>query len=124
VLQCCQDGAAGGLRDKPGAYVDYFHSCYSLSGMSLAQNNMYDAARHGARPCARECARRRWFPAYAAAGGADAGSIGGTVVRPYAAATGKEAGAAQAGGAAPQPLLLASRQRTGNNSIRWKKNPT
>jgi hypothetical protein len=58
VLQCCQDGAAGGLRDKPEAYVDYYHTCYSLSGMSLAQNNMYDATRHGARPFAHECARR------------------------------------------------------------------
>lgn len=28
----------GGLRDKPGKPVDYYHSCYCLSGLSAAQH--------------------------------------------------------------------------------------
>lgn len=37
ILQACQS-AGGGLRDKPDVRVDTYHSCYSLSGLSLAQN--------------------------------------------------------------------------------------
>ena len=37
VLHCAQ-AAEGGLRDKPGKGRDYYHSCYSLSGLSVAQN--------------------------------------------------------------------------------------
>ncbi|KAL0224709.1 hypothetical protein RCL1_002621 [Eukaryota sp. TZLM3-RCL] len=35
VLGACQ-GKKGGLRDKPGKPVDFYHSCYSLSGLSLS----------------------------------------------------------------------------------------
>ncbi len=28
----------GGLRDKPGKPVDYYHTCYCLSGLSSAQH--------------------------------------------------------------------------------------
>lgn len=37
VLQCCQQ-ANGGLRDKPGAPRDLMHTCYALSGLSVAQH--------------------------------------------------------------------------------------
>ena len=35
LLVACQDTA--GLRDKPGKPADWYHSCYCLSGLSLAQ---------------------------------------------------------------------------------------
>ena len=28
----------GGLRDKPGKPVDYYHTCYGLSGLAAAQH--------------------------------------------------------------------------------------
>ena len=38
VLLGCQDvdyaKAMGGLRDKPGKKADFYHTCYSLSGLS------------------------------------------------------------------------------------------
>ena len=37
ILLCCQH-YGGGLKDKPGASRDYYHTCYALSGLSLAQN--------------------------------------------------------------------------------------
>lgn len=37
LLQCCQ-AIKGGLRDKPGKPVDYYHTCYCLSGLSAAQH--------------------------------------------------------------------------------------
>ena len=36
VLACCQD-EKGGLIDKPGKPRDFYHTCYTLSGLSLAQ---------------------------------------------------------------------------------------
>lgn len=30
---------AGGMIDKPGKHADLYHTCYALSGLSLAQNN-------------------------------------------------------------------------------------
>lgn len=36
VLECCQLGN-GGLRDKPGTPRDLMHTCYGLSGLSVAQ---------------------------------------------------------------------------------------
>ena len=36
VLLCGQSGV-GGLRDKPGKGVDLYHTCYCLSGLSVAQ---------------------------------------------------------------------------------------
>ncbi|KAI9714332.1 MAG: CAAX farnesyltransferase (FTase) subunit beta [Bogoriella megaspora] len=40
VLCCCQVGG-GGLRDKPGARPDAYHSCYALIGLNAAQNHYY-----------------------------------------------------------------------------------
>ena len=36
LLKCCQAGR-GGLRDKPGKPVDYYHTCYCLSGHAACQ---------------------------------------------------------------------------------------
>jgi len=36
LLICCQDHR-GGLLDKPGKSRDFYHTCYTLSGLSLAQ---------------------------------------------------------------------------------------
>jgi len=38
ILLCCQV-LDGGLRDKPGKSPDYYHTCYCLSGLTLAQNS-------------------------------------------------------------------------------------
>jgi protein farnesyltransferase subunit beta len=38
ILHCAQNIDGGGLRDKPGKHRDYYHSCYALSGLSVAQN--------------------------------------------------------------------------------------
>ncbi|XP_052768995.1 protein farnesyltransferase subunit beta-like isoform X2 [Mya arenaria] len=37
VLVCCQY-PGGGLIDKPGRARDYYHTCYCLSGLSIAQH--------------------------------------------------------------------------------------
>eukprot|EP00898_Chlorokybus_atmophyticus_P004253 jgi/Chlat1/4829/Chrsp31S04867 len=37
LLLCCQL-PEGGLRDKPGKSRDYYHTCYCLSGLSVAQH--------------------------------------------------------------------------------------
>lgn len=36
ILGCCQS-EKGGLRDKPGKSADFYHTCYCLSGLSVAQ---------------------------------------------------------------------------------------
>ena len=39
-LACCQQpGPGGGMRDKPRALPDGYHTCYSLAGLSHAQNH-------------------------------------------------------------------------------------
>lgn len=38
VLKGCQQPLKGGLRDKPGKAPDYYHTCYCLSGLSVAQH--------------------------------------------------------------------------------------
>jgi protein farnesyltransferase subunit beta len=38
ILKCCQY-IKGGLRDKPGKGRDYYHTCYALSGLSIAQHS-------------------------------------------------------------------------------------
>lgn len=35
ILVACQDSK--GLRDKPGKSPDFYHTCYCLSGLSVAQ---------------------------------------------------------------------------------------
>ncbi|KXS16907.1 protein farnesyltransferase subunit beta [Gonapodya prolifera JEL478] len=37
VLACCQH-TTGGLKDKPEKSPDFYHTCYVLSGMSIAQH--------------------------------------------------------------------------------------
>lgn len=38
-LTCCPHlQLRGGLRDKPGKPVDYYHTCYCLSGLSSSQH--------------------------------------------------------------------------------------
>lgn len=37
ILICCQHND-GGLLDKPGKPRDIYHTCYTLSGLSVAQN--------------------------------------------------------------------------------------
>lgn len=37
ILLCAQD-VQGGLRDKPSKPRDFYHTCYNLSGLTLAQN--------------------------------------------------------------------------------------
>ncbi|KAG7283042.1 hypothetical protein CRUP_012935, partial [Coryphaenoides rupestris] len=37
ILLCCQN-PAGGLVDKPGKSRDFYHTCYCLSGLSIAQH--------------------------------------------------------------------------------------
>ena len=37
LIVCCQD-PRGGLVDKPGKSRDYYHTCYTLSGLSVAQH--------------------------------------------------------------------------------------
>nr|XP_033808619.1 protein farnesyltransferase subunit beta-like isoform X1 [Geotrypetes seraphini] len=37
ILTCCQS-PAGGLLDKPGKARDFYHTCYCLSGLSIAQH--------------------------------------------------------------------------------------
>lgn len=37
ILICCQN-PAGGLLDKPGKSRDFYHTCYCLSGLSIAQH--------------------------------------------------------------------------------------
>ena len=39
LLTCCQQpGKKGGMRDKPSTRPDAYHTCYSLAGLSHAQN--------------------------------------------------------------------------------------
>lgn len=39
LLCCCQE-TTGGLFDKPGKRRDFYHTCYSIAGLSVAQNNV------------------------------------------------------------------------------------
>ncbi|GAW81235.1 farnesyltransferase beta subunit [Plasmodium gonderi] len=39
-LLVCSQGNKGGMKDKPMEKVDYYHTCYALSGLSLIQNYM------------------------------------------------------------------------------------
>lgn len=40
ILSCCQNDE-GGLRDKPGKHVDSYHTCYTLTGLSVTQYHHY-----------------------------------------------------------------------------------
>lgn len=37
ILNCCQDKKFGGLRDKPGKNPDFYHTNYTLSGLSITE---------------------------------------------------------------------------------------
>ena len=39
-ILCCAQQDIGGLRDKPGKRRDQYHSCYALSGLSIAQHGV------------------------------------------------------------------------------------
>ena len=43
ILCCCQD-TSGGLLDKPDKRRDYYHTCYALSGLSIAQHTFCSPA--------------------------------------------------------------------------------
>lgn len=43
LLCCCQD-TSGGMLDKPDKRRDYYHTCYCLSGLSVAQNTFSNNA--------------------------------------------------------------------------------
>lgn len=38
IIICCQALPGGGFIDKPGKYRDIYHTCYALSGLSIAQH--------------------------------------------------------------------------------------
>jgi protein farnesyltransferase subunit beta len=37
-LLCCAQSAKGGFFDKPGKPADFYHTCYALSGLAVAQH--------------------------------------------------------------------------------------
>jgi protein farnesyltransferase subunit beta len=43
ILLCGQQYPDGGLRDKPSKPRDFYHTCYALSGLSVAQHGLGDA---------------------------------------------------------------------------------
>ncbi|KAK0269976.1 CAAX farnesyltransferase (FTase) subunit beta [Friedmanniomyces endolithicus] len=50
LLTCAQQpGKKGGMRDKPSARPDGYHTCYSLSGLSAAQHRYWYDERSGTR---------------------------------------------------------------------------
>ncbi len=40
ILHCAQNFDYGGMRDKPGKSRDFYHCCYSLSGLSVSQRSI------------------------------------------------------------------------------------
>mmetsp|Transcript_13824 Transcript_13824/g.20859 ORF Transcript_13824/g.20859 Transcript_13824/m.20859 type:complete len:179 (-) Transcript_13824:60-596(-) len=46
ILMCCQM-ESGGLCDKPGKSQDFYHTCYSLSGLSMAQHQVESDGKGG-----------------------------------------------------------------------------
>ena len=47
ILHCAQQTEGGGLRDKPGKSRDFYHTCYSLSGLAIAQHFTLDGVGGG-----------------------------------------------------------------------------
>lgn len=55
IFGCCQDPTpAFGLRDKPGKGVDFYHTCYGLSGLSVAQHSLSSLTEAQAAAAAKE----------------------------------------------------------------------
>ncbi|AET40347.1 protein farnesyltransferase Ecym_5611 [Eremothecium cymbalariae DBVPG len=52
ILKCCQQENRPGLKDKPGANPDFYHTNYCLLGLSVAQ---YDFKSTGGDPSEIEC---------------------------------------------------------------------
>lgn len=63
VLICCQS-IHGGLFDKPGKAVDYYHTCYSLSGLSVAQHFDFGKLHHRRIAGSHENELHRTHPAF------------------------------------------------------------
>jgi protein farnesyltransferase subunit beta len=40
ILHCAQYTDGGGMRDKPGKARDFYHCCYSLSGLAVSQRSI------------------------------------------------------------------------------------
>lgn len=38
ILNCAQNASTGGFRDKPGKSVDFYHTNYTLAGLSIAEH--------------------------------------------------------------------------------------
>jgi len=65
LLTCCQQPGAkkSGMRDKPSTRPDAYHTCYSLAGLSHAQNHYhYEGGNKGNAPQTNGCptAGFRW----------------------------------------------------------------
>ena len=59
LLHCCQNPrGTGGMCDKPGKSADLYHTCYALSGLSLAQHNPDPLAGHSVLGSAANRLRR------------------------------------------------------------------
>lgn len=43
ILLVSQDAQKGGFRDKPGKQPDFYHTCYALSGLSIAMYQINEA---------------------------------------------------------------------------------
>eukprot|EP01032_Pedospumella_encystans_P021557 gene21557-24443_t len=56
ILHCAQNLEGGGMRDKPGKSRDFYHSCYALSGLSIAQSCITSSLKsdHPVESAARE----------------------------------------------------------------------
>jgi protein farnesyltransferase subunit beta len=39
ILRCCQS-ASGGFKDKPGKSVDFYHTNYTLCGLSICEHEL------------------------------------------------------------------------------------
>eukprot|EP00750_Incisomonas_marina_P025158 INCI5335.1.p1 GENE.INCI5335.1~~INCI5335.1.p1 ORF type:complete len:344 (-),score=44.71 INCI5335.1:68-1099(-) len=78
LLKCCQV-QNGGLRDKPGMFRDYYHTCYCLSGLSVVQHFLSGQTQNPQPPSdvtSRGCLDSPAGPvmAHAATQGVDAGA--------------------------------------------------
>lgn len=79
LLRCGQDTTGGGIRDKPGKSRDYYHTCYGLQGMSVAQHDYTGAASSVptvVQPDSASVRGRQADPASSASGSASATGAG------------------------------------------------
>ena len=49
-LRACMQDPRGGLVDKPGKSRDFYHTCYALSGLSVAQHSPYTTEEEEEKP--------------------------------------------------------------------------